>query len=114
MKLRALSGLVLAAAMALASGGCSRNAIEAINLANEADKQKDVDVDGAISKYEQAAQLEPTNHRILFKLGMAYRKKEAWDRLSSTMPRATQGAPKFAKYWYWRGPAIEMLGEKKS
>jgi tetratricopeptide (TPR) repeat protein len=114
MKLRALFGLVLASSMALASAGCSRNAIEAINLANDADKQKDVDVDGAISKYEQASQLDPTNHRILFKLGMAYKKKEAWDKLASTMARATQMAPKFANYWYWRGAAIEMLAEKKT
>src|SRR5262245_64284431 len=115
MKLRSLIGfgLLLASTMG-ASLGCSRNAIEAINLANDADKQKDVDVDGAISKYEQASQLDPTNHRILFKLGMAYRKKEAWDKLSSTMARATQIAPKFANYLYWRGAAIEMLAEKKT
>jgi len=114
MKLRALFGWVLASSIAVASVGCRRNAIEAINLANDADKQKDVDVDGAISKYEQAAQLDPTNHRILFKLGMAYKKKEAWDKLSSTMARATTIAPKFANYWYWRGAALEMLAEKKS
>ena len=114
MKLRALFGLLLASTVALANAGCSRSAIEAINLSNEADKQKDVDVEGAISKYEQAAQLDPSNHRILFKMGMAYRKKEAWDKLSSTMARATQIAPKFANYWYWRGAAIEMLAEKKS
>ena len=97
MKLRALIGLglLLASTMA-ASLGCSRNAIEAINLANDADKQKDVDVDGAISKYEQASQLDPTNHRILYKLAMAYRKKEAWDKVASTLSRATQVAPKFA------------------
>jgi tetratricopeptide (TPR) repeat protein len=114
MKLRSLFGLALASSMALALVGCSRNAIEAINLANDADKQKDIDVDGAISKYEQAVQLDPTNHRIMYKLGMAYKKKEAWDKLSSTMARATQVAPKFANYWYWRGAAIEMLAEKKA
>jgi len=114
MKLRALFGWVLASSMAVASAGCSRNAIEAINLANEADKQKDVDVDGAISKYEQAAQLDPTNHRILYKLGMAYKKKEAWDKLSSTMARATSIAPKFANYQYLRGYALEEQAAKKT
>src|SRR3954454_12960988 len=114
MKLRALFGLTLASAMALATGGCSRNAIEAINLANEADKQKDIDVDGAISKYEQASQLDPTNHRILFKLGLAYKKKEAWDKVASTLARAPTVAPKFASYWYERGYAIEEQASKKS
>src|SRR6185369_3295585 len=114
MKLRALFGLALASSMALAVVGCSRNAIEAINLANDADKQKYVDVDGAISKYEQAIQLDPTNHRIMFKLGMAYKKKDAREQLSSTMARATSTAPQFAHYWYWRGAAIEMLAEKKA
>src|SRR5882724_7386762 len=114
MKLRALFGCVLASTMALASVGCSRNAIEAINLANDADKQKDVDVEGAISKYEQAVQLDPTNHRILYKLAMAYRKKEAWDRVASTLARATLVAPKFANYWYERGYALEEQAAKKT
>ena len=115
MKLRALIGfgLLLASTMG-ATLGCSRNAIEAINLANEADKQKDVDVDGAISKYEQASQLDPTNHRILFKLAMAYRKKEAWDKVASSLARATQVAPKFANYWYNKGFAIEEQAAKKT
>src|SRR5689334_15829725 len=114
MKLRALFGLVLASTVTLASVGCSRNAIEAINLSNEADKQRDVDVDGAISKYEQAVQLDPTNHRILFKLAMAYRKKEAWDKVASTLARATQLAPKFANYQYERGYALEEQAAKKT
>jgi len=114
MKLRAVLGLVLASTMALASVGCSRNAIEAINLANDADKQRIVDVDGAIQKYEQAMSLDPTNHRIMFKLAMAYRKKEAWDKEASTLARAVQIAPKFANYWYERGYAIEEQAAKKT
>jgi tetratricopeptide (TPR) repeat protein len=114
MKLRPLFGLVLASVTAWASLGCSRNAIEAINLANEADQQKGVDVDGAISKYEQAVQLDPTNHRILYKLAMAYRKKEAWDKVASTLARATQLAPKFANYQYERGYALEEEAAKKT
>jgi len=113
MKLRALIGLGLILA-STATLGCSRNTIEAINLANEADKQKDVDVDGAISKYEQAVTLDPTNHRILYKLAQAYRKKEAWDKVASTLARASQPAPKFANYHYWRGAAIEQQAEKKT
>jgi tetratricopeptide (TPR) repeat protein len=114
MKLRPLFGLVVASVVAWASLGCSRNAIEAINLANDADKQVAVDVDGAIQKFEQAAQLDPTNHRILHKLAKAYQKKEAWDKVASTLARATQLAPKFANYQYLRGYALEEQAAKKT
>ena len=114
MKLRALLRLAVAGALTAAAAGCSRNAIEAINLSNEADQQKNIDVDGAISKYEQAVTLDPTNHRILFKLAMVYRKKEAWDKVASTLARATQVAPKFANYWFERGYALEEEAFKKT
>ncbi len=97
---------------AVSATGCSRRAIEAVNLANEADQQKKVDVEGAITKYEQAVQLDPSNHRIMFKLAMAYRKKEAWDKVASTLARATQIAPKFANYWFERGYALVQVAEK--
>jgi tetratricopeptide (TPR) repeat protein len=92
-------GLVFAA-------GCSRNHIEAINLANEGDQSVKVNVEGAISKYEQAIQLDPTNHRILWKLASAYEKKEDWDKMASTLSRSVQVAPDFANYWYKRGLAL--------
>jgi len=114
MKLRPLFGLVATSLVTLASLGCSRNAIEAINLANDADKQVSVDVDGAISKFEQAVQLDPTNHRILYKLAKAQQKKEAWDKVASTLARATQVAPKFANYQYLRGYALEEQAAKKT
>jgi tetratricopeptide (TPR) repeat protein len=114
MKLRARFGLALMSVVTCLGIGCSRNAIEAINLANDADKQKGIDVDGAISKYEQAVQLDPTNHRILFKLAMAQRKKEAWDKVASTLARATQVAPTFANYWYERAYAITEQAAKKT
>ena len=82
-KRSATLGLVLAflsASSALI--GCSRNPIEAVNLANEGDKARAVNPDEAISKYEQAVQLDPTNHRILSKLVLAYKKKEDWAKMA--------------------------------
>jgi tetratricopeptide (TPR) repeat protein len=103
---------VTALALALVlSAGCSRNGIEAINLANEGDQSVKVNVDNAISKYEQAVQLDPTNHRILWKLASAYEKKEDWDKMSSTLSRATSIAPDYATYWYKRGLALVNQAE---
>jgi tetratricopeptide (TPR) repeat protein len=91
---------------------CSRNNIEAVNLANEGDKDKATNLDGAISKYEQAANLDPTNHRILFKLALAYQKKEAWDKVASTMARAEKVAPKHANYYFLHGLANARMAAK--
>lgn len=96
----------LAAGVVITLAGCSRDHIEAINLANEGDRSVKVNVEGAIQKYEQAIQLDPTNHRILWKLAKAYEKKEDWDKLASTLARAVQVAPDFANYWFKRGYAL--------
>lgn len=111
MKL-SLLGVAVVLGFAVQTTGCSRRAIEAVNLANEADKQKAVDVEGAIAKYEQAVQLDPTNHRIMYKLSQAYKKKEVWEKVASTLARATQVAPKWANYWYERGYALVQVAEK--
>jgi tetratricopeptide (TPR) repeat protein len=93
--------------------GCSRNRQEAVILANQADTEVKVSVDGAINKYDQATRLDPANHRIFFKLALAYKKKEDWDKAASTLSRATQLAPKFANYWAERGYAVEKQAQKK-
>ena len=99
-------GVLFGAALAMATTGCSRDHIEAINLANEGDRSVKVNVEGAISKYEQAVNLDPTNHRIMWKLAKAYEKKEDWDKMAATLSRAVQQAPDFATYWYKRGFAM--------
>jgi tetratricopeptide (TPR) repeat protein len=103
---------IIGLALALVStASCSRNGIEAINLANEGDQSVKVNVENAIAKYEQAVQLDPTNHRILWKLAAAYEKKEDWDKMASTLSRATSMAPDFATYWYKRGLALVNQAE---
>src|SRR4051812_21127765 len=94
--------------------GCSRNRQEAVIIATQADQEVKVNVEGAINKYDQASRMDPSNHKIFFKLAMAYRKKEEWDKVASTMSRATQLAPKFANYWAERGNALEMQAKKKT
>jgi tetratricopeptide (TPR) repeat protein len=99
------------AGVLLLSAGCSRDKIEAVNLSNEGDQAVKVNVEGAIQKYEEALQLDPTNHRILWKLACAYEKKEDWDKMASTLSRAVQVAPDFANYWYKRGLALVNQAE---
>lgn len=94
--------------LSLGLSACSRDRIEAVNLANEGDQAVKVNVEGAIQKYEQAVQLDPTNHRILWKLAVAYEKKEDWDKMASTLARAATLAPDFANYYYKRGNALLM------
>ena len=99
-------------AVALSAAGCSRNNIEAVNLANDGDQAKGTNLDEAISKYEQATQLDPTNHRILWKLALAYTKKEAWDKVAQTCALAEKQAPDFANYWYMQGHALLEQAKK--
>lgn len=97
--------------LSVALTGCSRDHIEAVNLANEGDQAVKVNVEGAIQKFEQAAQLDPTSHRILWKLASAYEKKEDWEKMASTLQRAVTVAPDFANYWYKRGHALLMQAQ---
>lgn len=99
-------------AIAASSLSCSRNHIEAINMANLGDKSLKVNVEGAIEKYEEATRLDPTNHLIFAKLANAYQKKEDWDKMASTMARAMAVAPDFANYAYKRGLALTQKAAK--
>jgi tetratricopeptide (TPR) repeat protein len=112
---RVLKAVLAAAAlvtMLAPTAGCSRNNIEAVNLANEGDKERDTNLDGAISKYEQATNLDPGNHKILGKLANAYKKKEAWDKVIATCQKAEKIAPKFANYFFLQGYAASQAAAK--
>jgi Tfp pilus assembly protein PilF len=108
---RILGALALITSLS-AAAGCSRNNIEAVNLANEADKARATDMDGAVSKYEQATNLDPTNYRILWKLATAYVKKEQWDKVASTCAKAEKIAPKHANFFYLHGLALARQAVK--
>jgi tetratricopeptide (TPR) repeat protein len=100
--------------MLLGAAACSRNNIEAVNLANEGDQAKASNLDEAISKYEQATKLDPTSHRIMWKLALAYSKKEQWDKVAQTCALAEKQAPEFANYWYMHGHALYEQAQKGS
>lgn len=109
---RVLGTFLALSAIALFGSACSRNNIEAVNLANEGDKEKASNIDGAISKYEQAVNLDPTNHKVLGKLAKAYKKKEQWEKVASTCAKAEKIAPKHADYFYDHGYALAQIAKK--
>lgn len=114
MKLGAFGKAAALVAASLLVAGCSRSRQEAVILANKGDQEVKLNVDAAITDYDQATRMDPTNHRIFFKLAMAYRKKEDWDKVASTLARAVVLAPKYANYWFERGYALEMQAKKKT
>jgi tetratricopeptide (TPR) repeat protein len=112
------SRTLFALAAVVATAACSRNNIEAVNLANDGDQAKDSNLDEAISKYEQATQLDPDSARIWWKLALAYEKKEDWQKLASACSqaeaaaeRADKGTKVHAEYYYHQGYALEQLAE---
>ncbi|HNS95924.1 MAG TPA: tetratricopeptide repeat protein [Polyangiaceae bacterium] len=97
----------------VALSGCGREKIEAVNLANEGTLlKKQGAYDAAIDKYEAATQLDPSNHEIIYMLATTYRKKEEWEKVASTLARATQAAPQYANYHYERGYALVQVASK--
>lgn len=98
--------LVLASLLVVApaAADCPENPAS-IEMANEGDKIRAINLDGAIEKYQHAHQLAPGNHRILWKLATAYMKKENWDEVDHTLEKAIAIAPKNAAYVAGRGIA---------
>jgi tetratricopeptide (TPR) repeat protein len=103
--------LMIGAALGGSASGCSRDHIEAVNLANAGDQAVKVNVRGAVAKYEEATRLDPSNHHIFWKLAMAYQKQEEWGKMESTLSRASDAAPTNADYFYYRGYALIKIAE---
>jgi tetratricopeptide (TPR) repeat protein len=108
---------LLVAALSVVAVACSRNNIEAVNLANEGDQAKGSNLDEAISKYDQATKLDSSNTRIWWKLALAYEKKEDWQKMASACTQAEEAAEKadgkktHADYYFRQGYALEQLAE---
>lgn len=106
------AGLMLTSMLTSMLAGCSRHRQEAVKLANQGDQMVELDPNAAIQKYEQATQLDPTNHRILYKLAKAHKKKEEWDKVASRLAQATELAPQWGTYWFERGWALIQQAQK--
>jgi tetratricopeptide (TPR) repeat protein len=90
---------------------CNADRAQAHDLANEGDQHVKIDVLGAIERYTEASELLPQDHRILWKLAVAYEKTEDWERMAEVTQRAADLAPQFANYWYKLGLATINLAE---
>ncbi len=110
--IRCVAATFGAVCMLSALAACSRNNIDAVNLSNEGDKARGANVDDAISKYEQAKQLDPSNYRIQWKLATAYQKKENWEKVNETLGPTTKLAPDHADYFFLKGYALEQMAVK--
>jgi len=116
-----VSRLVLAAALVSAGAtGCNRNKQDAIIKANEGDKTLKGDLDGAITQYQEAANMDPANHLIWNKLAQAYLKKPDWAKAAEAFASAIKadtdthgGKPTYATYFALRGYALEQQAKKK-
>jgi tetratricopeptide (TPR) repeat protein len=106
------ASLVVLVASLAGVGACDRSGVEALNLAQAGDNMVKTDLDGAISQYERATKLDPSNPLLFHKLAAAYEKKEAWDKVAAAMATATRLRPKNATYWFKRGKALAMQAEK--
>ncbi len=109
-----LAGLVVAGFSPLV--GCDRAKAEAVDLSNEGDMtKKGGNIEGAIAKWEEAAALDPDNHRIQWRLMQAYRKKEDWDKALASAVKAQRadeklnGKKTFAPYWFEQGYALSQI-----
>src|SRR5690606_28027463 len=108
---KARLGLAIGGLLAIALVGCSCDHIEAVNLANAGDQAVKVNVSGAIKNYEEAIRFDNDNHRILWKLVMAYQKQEEWSKMELTLNQALFKALEFADYAYYRGYALVKIAE---
>ncbi len=95
-----------------AEARCPDGVKKAILLANDGDNIVRADVDAGIALYLKALELDPTRHRIVYKLAKAYKKKEAWDKVAETMARAVQLAPSHADDWLELGYALRVQASK--
>lgn len=88
------------------------NRERAIQTANEGDRSVKTNLDRAIDLYKAAVTLDPVNHFLYWKLGLAYERRADWSRAASIYMRAASIAPQYAHYWARAGYAQWILGEQ--
>jgi len=93
--------------------GAARDRERARALVQEGDATLKVNVDGAIEKYAAALQLDSVNVYALWKLSLAYEKKQDWERVAATLARAATLEPDVVVHWQRRGNALVELARER-
>ncbi len=83
---------------------------KAVALVTKGDASLSTNLDDAIASYDEARQLQPDDAEILWKLAVAYKRKEDWAHVATTLDRACVLAPDHANYFFLRGYALERSG----
>jgi tetratricopeptide (TPR) repeat protein len=111
----AIEGSSVVVAMLFVAGtlvGCNKSAVDAQKLAKHAESVQGEDPKLASEEYKQAAQLDPSNHKILHKLGTLYEKQKDWANAAETYAKAAAADDSFAIYHFRRGHALYELAKK--
>jgi len=114
--------LIAASFALLTMSGCSRAKQDAVLRANEAEKMRKTDKEGAIGKLQEATQLDRDNPSIWYKLAQVQRDKEDWKEMASALGEAISAAERsskdkkcgWANYYAERGYALEQQAKKKT
>ncbi len=93
-------------------GGCNKAAVDAQKLAKQAQSIQGEDPKGASEMYKQAAQMDPTNHKILGNLAVLYERQKDWNNAAETYAKAAAIDDTFANYHFRRGYALMELALK--
>lgn len=96
----------------LSAFGCSKSAVDAQKLAKHAQSIQGEDPKAASEEYKQAAQLDPSNHKILQALGTLYEKQKDWANAAETYAKAAAADDSWAQYHFRRGHALYELAKK--
>ncbi|HTJ82292.1 MAG TPA: tetratricopeptide repeat protein [Polyangiaceae bacterium] len=118
-----LGKALIAASFALCTlSACTRSKQDAILRANEAEKMRKTDKEGAIAKLQEATQLDRDNHNIWHRLGELQRDKEDWKEMAAAYGEAIAAAERtskdkkcaWASYYAARGDALLQQAKKKT
>ncbi len=114
MRVRGAAVIVTSLALAGASllFGCNKSAVDAQKLAKQAQTIQGENPKDAAEMYQQAANMDPSNHTILAHLATLHEKQKNWQAAADTWAKAASIAEDFANYHFRQGYSLYELARK--
>lgn len=109
---RSLAQVAVLGGCLVGASACNKSAVDAQKLAKQAQSIQGEDPKGAAEMYKQAAQMDPTNHKILGNLAVLYERQKDWNNAAETYAKAAAIDDSFANYQFRRGYALMELALK--